>query len=85
MYNCVDALERYVLPSSFMRHLFVRVPSAIISEREPLAGSILVLNKGGQVQYQYTDIWPSPSNIAFFNNTLVAGMLEGDKVYKIEQ
>lgn len=80
MYDRVDLLDRVILPSSLLRPFAVRVPPALLADRAPLPGSILVLDDGGAVLRHVTGFEPAVSNVAFVGETLLLGTLEGDGV-----
>lgn len=80
MYDRVDALERFVLPSRFARQFMVRIPPALIAAREPLSGSILMIDDRATVIRHLTGFNPAVSNVALLEDALLLGTLEGDSV-----
>jgi sugar lactone lactonase YvrE len=81
MYDRVDALERFVLPSGFMRQIVVRIPAPLIGARGTLSGSILVIDgEGGEIIRQLTGFDPAVSNVALSGGDMILGSLEADAV-----
>nr|WP_246256736.1 SMP-30/gluconolactonase/LRE family protein [Isoptericola halotolerans] len=77
MYDRVDALDRFVLPGTLLRHVTVRLPPAVLGAREPLSGSILTVDAEGETVRQLTGFHPAVSNIALLDGAYLLGTLEG--------
>lgn len=83
MYDRVPALDRFVLPSGLLRRLAVRLPPAAVAARDPLPGSVLVVDGAGSVLRQATGFDPAPSNVLLTDDGVLLGSLEGHGVRRV--
>ncbi|MEO3747172.1 SMP-30/gluconolactonase/LRE family protein [Plantactinospora sp. B5E13] len=81
MYDRVPALDRYVLPSGWARHLAVRLPqSMLVDEDNPQPGSILVLTEAGEVVRHIVAARPAVANVVPYQGRWLLGSLTGNRI-----
>jgi sugar lactone lactonase YvrE len=81
MYDRVAALDHVVLPRAWVREVAVRLPeSMLLSEDDPLSGSLFVLSEEGEVLRHVTGVAPAPSNAVLHDGEWLLGTLTGDRI-----
>ncbi|GAB4005539.1 hypothetical protein GCM10029992_53720 [Glycomyces albus] len=76
VYERVDALEDFVLPSRLAREIAVRLPEdALLGE--PLTGSVLSLSEDGEITERYSGFDPAATNVVPHDGQWIIGSLVG--------
>lgn len=79
VYERIDALEDFVLPSRLAREIAVRLPEEVLLG-EPLTGSVLSLSEDGAIAERYSGLDPAATNVVPHDGEWIIGSLVGEPV-----